>query len=132
MKRTLAESKGASKRAAQRGGGAKRRRVRDKVLSTDQEADLRYELERTQNRLSQDERKAKKERVRTEARKEEVAAVKNGKKPFFQKKSSLRERELVAQYQELKKEGKLEKFLAKRRRKLDASQKRALPGRTEG
>ena len=68
---------------------------------------MRLEMERMQNRLSQDERKAKKQKIREVARKEEVAAVKDGKKPYFQKRSTLRERELVAQYEELKSQGKV-------------------------
>ena len=56
-----------------------------------------------------------------------MAAVKLGKRPFFQKKSALRERELVMQYDELKHEGKLDKYLAKRRKKVESSQRKALP-----
>ena len=66
----------------------------------------------------------KKQQVKSQARAEEVAAVKEGKKPFFQKKSALRERELLTQYEELKKKGQLDKFLEKRRKKLDAKQHR--------
>ena len=65
-------------------------------------------------------------------RQEEVQAVKEGKKPFFAKKSALRERELIAQYEELKKGGKLDKFLEKRRRKLDAKQHKRVPGEAPG
>ena len=127
MKRTLDESQRATKRARQRGGGAKRQRVRQKVLSQDDASALKLELERTQNRLAADARRAKKEEVRAAVRQEEVAAIKVGKRPFFQKNSALRERELVRQYDELKHEGKLDKFLAKRRKKVESSQRKALP-----
>ena len=133
MKARLGESQRAKKRSQQRGGGAKRQRTRAKVLSADEEAAIRLELERTRNRLAADERKAKQQAVKAAVRKEEVAAVKQGKKPFFQKASTLKERELVIQYEELKKEGKLEKFLSKRRKKQEAKQKRVLPdGRPDG
>jgi len=128
MKRSLAVSSAASHRASQRGGGEKRRRTREKVLSLQDAAALKHELERTSNRLAQDERRAKRQNVQAEIRHEEVAAVKDGKKPFFPKKSALRERELVAQYKELRSQGKLDKFLEKRRRKNATKQHKRMPG----
>ena len=130
MKRKLDASDAASRRAKQRGGGAKRQRTREKVLTPDEASKLRVELEQTKNRLAQDERQAKRQRLKAEVRKEEVEAVKQGKKPFFLKKSALRERELIAQYDELKKNpSKLEKFLTKRRRKNSAKQHKRMPAR---
>ena len=127
MKRKLAESAAAAPRAKQRGGGEKRRRTRAKVLGPEEEEALRKELERTSNRLAQEERRQKRERVEAQMRREEVAAVKEGKKPFFPKKSAVRERELLSQYEELKRQGKLEKFLEKRRRKVAAKMHTKLP-----
>lgn len=129
MKQTLKESSKVAKRGRPRGGGEKKRRVRQRLLGEDDAAAMRLELERTQNRLAQDARRAKQERVRAEARSEEVAAVKEGKKPFFQKRSALRERELLSHFEELKREGKLEKFLAKKRKKMASKQHRSLPER---
>lgn len=57
----------------------------------------------------------------------ERAAVKAGKKPFFLKKSAKRRAELVAKYEDLKKAGRLEKYLAKRRRKNAAKDHRYIP-----
>ena len=59
MKRKLDASDAASRRAKQRGGGAKRQRTREKVLTPDEASKLRVELEQTKNRLAQDERQAK-------------------------------------------------------------------------
>ena len=101
MKRQLAESDAASRRAKQRGGGAKRQRTREKVLAPEEADALRLELERTQNRLAQDARRAKREQIKSAVRQEEVAAVKQGKKPFFPKRSALRERELKAQFEQI-------------------------------
>jgi ribosomal RNA-processing protein 36 len=127
MKRSLGESKRAAKRAKQRGGGAKRQRTRDKVLQPEEAAELKLELERTQNRLAADARREKQRALKAAVRREEVAAVKDGKRPFFQKRAALRERELVMQYEELKKEGKVDRFLAKRRKKLDAKEHKRMP-----
>ena len=132
MKARLEESQKASKRAKQRGGGAKRQRTREKVLSADEEQSMRLELERTRNRLAVDEKKGKQQAVKVAVRREEVEAVKQGKKPFFQKASVLREKELVLQYEELKKTGKLDKFLQRRRKKVEGKQKREMPNRPGG
>ena len=129
MKAKLDESQKASKRAKQRGGGAKRQRQRQKVLSEEEEASLRLELERTRNRLAVDDKRRKQASVKAEVRKEEVEAVKQGKKPFFQKAAVLKERELVHQYEELKKTGKLEKFLARRRKKVEGKRWEQRPPR---
>jgi len=45
-------------------------------------------------------------------------AVAAGKKPFYLKKADAKREDLLAQFQELQKSGKLDKFLAKRRQKL--------------
>ena len=65
--------------------------------------------------------------VRSAARKAEVEAVRDGKSPFFQKKSALREQALVAQYEKLEKSGSLNKFLAKRRKKVATKQHKKVP-----
>lgn len=131
MKRMLSDSQRATRRAKQRGGGAKRQKTRAKVLGTEESAALKLELERTQNRLAADERRAKKQAAKEAVRKAEVAAVQEGKRPYFAKKSEVRERELLAQYEELKKGGKLEKFLAKKRKKLDGKQHKRMPARAD-
>ena len=128
MKRTLRESSAAKKqRAKQRGGGEKHRRVRAKVLSEEDEANLRYEMSRMQNRLREDGRKQSAAKVKAAVRKEEVDAVKAGKRPYFAKASEVKQRELVAQYDQLQASGQIDKFLTKRRKKMSNKQKRALP-----
>lgn len=132
IKQTLRASSAASKRAKQRGGGEKRRRVRSKVLSEEDEAALRLRMGKIQNRLRADDRKEKLKRVKAAVKKEEVEAVKGGKRPFFAKAAVLKERELIAQYEELKSGGQVEKFLTKRRRKLSNKQHKGLPGYRDG
>jgi ribosomal RNA-processing protein 36 len=58
---------------------------------------------------------------------QEKAAVAAGKKPFFLSKSEKRKRELVAKYEELKSSGRLDKYMAKRRKKNAAKDHRYLP-----
>ncbi len=127
MKARLAESSSASKKIKKRGSGEKRRTLRTRVLEDDEAASLKFELSRAQNRLREDERRQLQRSVRSEMRKEELDAVRAGKKPFFAKKSVLKERELTARFESLQKEGKLEKYLAKRRKKLGNKQHKLLP-----
>ena len=61
----------------------------------------------------------------TQAR--EQAAVKAGKRPFYLKKSEKKRQELVSRYHNLKAAGKLDKALAKRRKKNASRDKRMLP-----
>jgi ribosomal RNA-processing protein 36 len=63
---------------------------------------------------------------------QERGAVKDGKKPFYLKKSEQRRLELVAKYEELKGSGKLEKYLEKRRKKNAAKDHRYLPSTRRG
>jgi ribosomal RNA-processing protein 36 len=58
----------------------------------------------------------------------ERGAVRDGKQPFYLKKSEQRRLELLAKYEELKAGGKLEAYLAKRRKRNAAKDHRHLPG----
>jgi ribosomal RNA-processing protein 36 len=53
--------------------------------------------------------------------------VKKGKKPFFLKESAKKEIALEQRYEDLKKEGKLQKFLAKKCKKNSNKDHRWLP-----
>ena len=152
MKRRLSESKAANKRKVH-GGGEHRKRLRAKRLDAEEEAELTAEISRRTSQVRAQERAAKAQRVSTTARKAEVQAVKEGKQPFYEKKSKIQvrgrasgsacrdlpershlarraqERQLVAQYNELKKSGQLDKFLEKRRKKVAAKQRKRLPAK---
>ncbi|XP_057478681.1 uncharacterized protein LOC130766030 [Actinidia eriantha] len=62
-------------------------------------------------------------------KKKEREAAKQGKKPFYLKKSEIQKQRLVEKYEELKASGKLESFLEKRRRKNAAKDHRYMPYR---
>ncbi len=53
--------------------------------------------------------------------------MRGGKKPFYLKKSDKRRAELLQKYEELKKGGKLENYMAKRRKKNAAKDHRYVP-----
>ena len=54
-----------------------------------------------------------------------------GKAPYFKKRAVLKEERLVAQYRELQKAGRLEKFMAKKRKKVASKQHKRVPFRRE-
>jgi ribosomal RNA-processing protein 36 len=58
----------------------------------------------------------------------EHGAVREGKRPFYLKKSEQRRLELLARYEELQASGKLEQYMAKRRKRNAAKDHRYLPG----
>ena len=58
---------------------------------------------------------------------EERAAVKQGKQPFFMKRSETKRQELIAKYKHLKATGGLEKVVQKRRRKNAMKDHRYVP-----
>ena len=55
-----------------------------------------------------------------------LETVKRGKNPYFAKKSDLRTAELKGKFERLKKEGKVDKYLAKRRKKNLQKDKKSL------
>ena len=115
--KALAVSKRIEKKKGHR-GGAKAQKKAQKVLAPNEASAIGLELERTRNRLAAEQRKSTENAARAAARKEERAAVKDGKKPFFAKESAVKERVMLARYEELKRSGKLDKFLAKKRKSL--------------
>ena len=60
--------------------------------------------------------KSERQRLKVESRKRAMHNVKQGKNPYFAKKSELRKSELKNKFEKLKKEGKVDKYLAKRRK----------------
>lgn len=79
--------------------------------------------------LKEEQLRRKRSQKSSEHKQKEREAVKQGKKPFYTKKSDARKQELLAKYEELKASGKLEAYLAKRRRKNAAKDHRYMPYR---
>eukprot|EP00249_Psilotum_nudum_P008686 c21447_g1_i1 orf=521-1267(+) len=100
---------------------------KEKVPETVEE--LRKHLSWIDSQIRGEEHRRKKSLELMEKRREEKEAVKQGKKPFYPKKSAIRKQELIERYKELKVSGKLEAFLAKRRRRNAAKDHRYVPYR---
>ncbi|XP_062980008.1 ribosomal RNA processing protein 36 homolog [Elgaria multicarinata webbii] len=102
-----------------------------KSRNVEQQDKLQWLLKRmTQQEAAQ--RKRQKEREKDLAMKRELRELaKQGKKPFYLKKSDKQKRDLAEKYKELKRSGKLENFLSKKRKRNAAKDKRRLPFRKD-
>lgn len=70
--------------------------------------------------------KADKRQLLVADRRQALENVKRGKNPYFAKKSDLRTAELKGKFERLKKEGKVDKYLAKRRKRNLQKDKKSL------
>ncbi|KAL8185225.1 UNVERIFIED_CONTAM: hypothetical protein K2H54_043446 [Gekko kuhli] len=107
--------------------------VVQKQLKKCRNVDQQNKLQQLLKRMTQQEdahKKREKEREKDLAwKKQQRELAKQGKKPFYLKKSDKQKLELAEKYKELKKSGKLENFLSKKRKRNAAKDKRKLPSR---
>jgi len=78
-------------------------------------------------RMAAEKRKEEHDSLRSTLRKTERNAIAKGKKPYYLKKSMERKQEMVEKFNQLKKENKLESFMAKRLAKNAKKDHRLLP-----
>ena len=116
MPQEAAEARKAQRKAREPG---RKERMRRKVSHI--ESEIRKEKDR---RRSDRDKKEREERVREE--------VREGKRPKYLSKSAVRREELVEKYKKLKDQGKLEDFMAKRRRKNASKDHKFIPHRRVG
>ena len=132
-KAALKDSAAASKKAARprTGGSEGKRRLKARQLGDEEAQALRLEMQRKQGALQRYDAAASQQAAKAASRKVEAAAVGEGKAPYFKKRAALKEERLVAQYRELQKAGRLEKFMAKKRKKVASKQHKRVPFRRE-
>ncbi|KAJ4835661.1 hypothetical protein Tsubulata_021710 [Turnera subulata] len=70
--------------------------------------------------------------ILAEHKKKEREAAKQGKQPFYLKKSEIRKQRLLDKFNKLKESGKLDSFIEKRRKKNAAKDRRFMPYRRPG
>uniref|UniRef100_A0A8B9SUV9 rRNA biogenesis protein RRP36 n=1 Tax=Anas platyrhynchos TaxID=8839 RepID=A0A8B9SUV9_ANAPL len=94
-------------------------------------AEQKEKLQQLLNRMTQQEQAQKKQQKQRERelsfKRRQRELAKQGKKPFFLKKSEKRKLELAEKYAELKRSGKLESFLSKKRKRNAIKDKCRLP-----
>ncbi|XP_070577301.1 ribosomal RNA processing protein 36 homolog isoform X2 [Ptychodera flava] len=115
-----------------------RKREKRKVEQAHKKAtdESKHELGSLLQRMNDQEKSAKlkqdKKRRELELKRKMRELAKDGKTPFFLKKSDKRKLELAERYRELKTKGQLDKYMAKKRKKNAKKDKRHLPGRQTG
>lgn len=130
LQEKLATSNAAYKRRGR--NGSQRERLREERLSTEEDEEIRLQLARMQNQLRAHDQVQAQKRAKSAVRKKEVSAIKEGKRPYFVKPAVLKEQVLVEQYEQLKSEGKLEKFMSKKRQRVAAKSHTAIPRERRG
>ncbi|NXC62386.1 RRP36 protein, partial [Aleadryas rufinucha] len=102
-----------------------------KQLKKCQNMEQKEKLQRLLNHMTQQEQAQKKQQKLRESelslKRQQRELAKQGKKPFFLKKSEKRKLELAEKYAELKRSGKLESFLNKKRKRNAIKDKCHLP-----
>ena len=112
-----------------------RREVQEALKRTKSEAkkaELQARLARVTQDIKTEQARRRRAGVQEDAKSKERAAVAEGKKPFYLKKSEKKRQELVSKYEELKSTGQLEKYMEKRRKRNAAKDHRYLPARRPG
>nr|CAG4638756.1 EOG090X0E8U [Cyclestheria hislopi] len=88
---------------------------------------IKYLIERIKNQLSiEKKRKEELEKKKLE-RDSQIAAMKEGKSPHFTTKRELRMKSLKEKFHKLKEEGKLDSYMAKKRKRIAQKEKKRMP-----
>ncbi|XP_060559856.1 uncharacterized protein LOC132719915 [Ruditapes philippinarum] len=108
--------------------------VQKKMKQTKDE-EKKKELSKLLNRMNQQEQLEQKKRHRIELeqqwKQKEKQLVKEGKTPYFLKKSDKKKLELAEKFKELQKSGKVDQYMSKKMKKNAQKEKKKLPGRHE-
>ncbi|KAJ1914329.1 rRNA biogenesis protein rrp36 [Tieghemiomyces parasiticus] len=97
----------------------------DRDVKEDLKEELRHLIDETKREKNEDRRK----QLHRDIKKREVEMVKQGKKPYFLKKSEAKKLELADRFQRIKDPQQLERVIEKRRKKNAAKEERGLPYR---
>mmetsp|Transcript_18270 Transcript_18270/g.18345 ORF Transcript_18270/g.18345 Transcript_18270/m.18345 type:complete len:229 (+) Transcript_18270:59-745(+) len=103
----------------------------NKSKSETSKNDIKEKISKLNQEISERNRNKKNTNKFHELHQQEKEKVKQGKQPFFLKKSARKEIVLEEKYKELKDSGKLKKFLSKRRKKNANKDHRLLPLRRD-
>ncbi|KAG9338068.1 hypothetical protein JZ751_027144 [Albula glossodonta] len=98
-----------------------------KAKTAKKKEQLEMLLKRMVNQEKAHERQQQQREKELELKRKQREMVGQGQRPFFLKKSEQRKLELADRYSELKKSGKLENFLSKKRKRNAAKDRRKLP-----
>ncbi|CAH1262009.1 ribosomal RNA processing protein 36 homolog [Branchiostoma lanceolatum] len=110
---------------------AREKKYLEKQLQKERDEGRKGKIQKLIRRMEQQERSKRQEDMKEKALQEwkakEKELVRQGKKPYFLKKSEEKKLVLAQKFKELKKSGKVEKFLQKKRKKNAARDRKHLP-----
>ncbi|XP_071079437.1 ribosomal RNA processing protein 36 homolog [Haliotis cracherodii] len=98
-----------------------------KTKNDQKKKELQYLINRMDQQASADKQKQTRKELEKDWKKKELGRVVEGKNPYFLKKGDLRKLELAERFKELKKTGKLDKYMGKKRKKNASKEKKKLP-----
>lgn len=98
-----------------------------KVKSSEKKEELKFLLKRMENQERERKRKEQQREKELLFKKKQRELVGQGHKPFFLKKSDKKKLELAEKFKDLKRSGKLENFMSKKRKRNATKDRRRLP-----
>lgn len=87
---------------------------------------IKFVMRRTENQVREYAKQKQLDEARMQEKKQARQAISEGKRPFYERKSAKKARDLVQQYDKLKEDGKLAKHIDKRRKKISAKDRKKL------
>ncbi|KAK3749469.1 hypothetical protein QZH41_013440, partial [Actinostola sp. cb2023] len=107
----------------------------EKQLKKTTNKERKETLQKLLKRIDYDDKMKKVKDKRTEEKrirkKAELELIKQGKRPYYLKKSEQKKLELAETYKKLKSSGKLQNYLSKRRKKTASKDRKHIPQRRE-
>ncbi|GAB2293318.1 hypothetical protein Dimus_027520 [Dionaea muscipula] len=107
----------------------KNREELQKLIKSSKDPKVSEEL--IEKQLKSDAAKHTEVQILAEHKKREREAAKQGKRPFYLKKSEIRKQKLIGQYDSLKAAGKIDSYIDKRRRRNAAKDHKFMPYRRQ-
>ncbi|XP_027008007.2 ribosomal RNA processing protein 36 homolog [Tachysurus fulvidraco] len=103
-----------------------------KIKSNAKKEEMKSFLKRLENQKRNLERRDQQREKELGYKKKRRVLVGDGHRPFYLKKSEQKKLQLAEKYSELKKSGKLENFMSKKRKRNTVKDRRRMPRSTEG
>lgn len=100
-----------------------------KLKNAEKKQKLQYLLTRMNQQQQAAKQKQRQKEIERSLKQKEKELIKEGKTPYFLKKTERRQLELAEKYKQLQKSGKVEQYLGRKRRKNAQKEKKKLPGK---
>jgi len=98
----------------------------EKEEDTERRSKIKFCLQRIKNQERETKREQKKAEIKKKVKQDKIERSNQGKKPFYLKKTVQRQSELAERYEQLKKEGRLDKYIEKKRKHNASKEKKSV------